>query len=77
MSFQVLIEAANAFDHRNALKTFGIGGASVLHADIPAALRSVWALRDGFTEGPEPTPHDLGDRAMSGGRDWQALARSR
>ncbi len=61
-----LIEAANAFYHRNTFSEFGIQGAESLSADIPAVLRRVRRLRDDFVASTVKTTQDLGKRAISG-----------
>lgn len=66
MPSKALIEAANAFHRRHTFAEFGIEGAGQLRADIPAVLRRVRELRDGFVAGPESVPGKLGDRAIAG-----------
>ncbi|QIL80562.1 dihydrolipoyl dehydrogenase [Diaphorobacter sp. HDW4A] len=51
MPSKLLIEAANAFDHRKTFDTFGIRGADQLSVDLPAVLSRVRMLRDGFVSG--------------------------
>lgn len=66
MPSKALIEAANAFHRRHTLAEFGIDGADALAVDVPAVMKRVRALRDGFVEGPASTPRELGERALSG-----------
>lgn len=66
MPSKALIEAANAFYHRNTFTEFGIRGADSLTPDIPAVLRRVRRLRDDFVAGTVKTTEDLGGRAISG-----------
>jgi len=66
MPSKALIEAANAFHDRHRFDAFGIEGAQGLRADIPAILRRVRRLRDGFVKGPESVRDDLGERAIAG-----------
>jgi len=66
MPSKALIEAANAFYHRNAFMEFGIQGADSLALDIPAVLRRVRRLRDNFVGSTVKTTEDLGGRAISG-----------
>ncbi len=66
MPSKALIEAANAFYHRNTFTEFGIRGADSLSSDIPAVLRRVRRLRDDFVASTVKTTEDLGDRAISG-----------
>lgn len=66
MPSKALIEAANAFYHRNTFTEFGIRGADSLVPDIPAVLRRVRRLRDDFVASTVKTTDDLGERAISG-----------
>lgn len=66
MPSKALIEAANAWHRRKVFEAFGISGAERLKVDIPAVLRRVRRLRDGFVKGPESVPRELGERAISG-----------
>jgi dihydrolipoamide dehydrogenase len=66
MPSKTLIEAANAFHRRKALEAFGVGGAEGLTVDIPAVLRRVRRLRDGFVAGMLKLTDDLKDRSIAG-----------
>lgn len=66
MPSKALIAAANAFHARTDLAAFGISGAEHLAIDIPAVLRRVRRLRDGFVKGPQSVRETLGDRAIAG-----------
>jgi dihydrolipoamide dehydrogenase len=66
MPSKLLIEAANAFHHRNTFEEFGIRGASGLILDIGAALRRVRRLRDDFVASTLKATDALGKRAISG-----------
>jgi dihydrolipoamide dehydrogenase len=66
MPSKALIEAANAFYHRNTFTEFGIRGADLLSPDIPAVLRRIRRLRDDFVASTVRTTEDLGERAISG-----------
>ncbi len=66
MPSKVLIEAANAYHRRHAFEEFGIRGAEHLSVDLPAALRRVRRLRDGFVKGTLSATDRLGERAVSG-----------
>ncbi len=66
MPSKVLIEAANAHHARHALATFGIRGSEALSVDLPAVLRRVRSLRDGFVAGTLKATDDLGDRNVPG-----------
>jgi dihydrolipoamide dehydrogenase len=66
MPSKALIAAANAFHARTKLDEFGIRGGSGLRADIPAVLRRVRSLRDGFVSGVLKRTEDLGDRNIAG-----------
>ncbi|HEY0878412.1 MAG TPA: dihydrolipoyl dehydrogenase [Zeimonas sp.] len=66
MPSKALIEAAGAFHRRHSFATFGIRGAETLHADIPAVLARVRALRDQFVRGVRKVTDALGDRAIEG-----------
>jgi dihydrolipoamide dehydrogenase len=66
MPSKTLIEAANAFHHRNTFAEFGIQGADSLTCDIPAVLKRVRRLRDDFVASTVKTTQDLGKRAISG-----------
>lgn len=66
MPSKALIEAANAFHRRKSLDAFGVSGAERLTVDIPAVLRRVRRLRDGFVEGMLKLTDDLQDRSIAG-----------
>ena len=66
MPSKALIASANAFHARTKLDAFGIQGASSLRADIPAVLRRVRSLRDGFVSGVMTRTQDLGPRNIAG-----------
>jgi dihydrolipoamide dehydrogenase len=66
MPSKALIAAANAFHARTKLDEFGIRGGSGLRADIPAVLRRVRSLRDGFVSGVLKRTEDLGARNIAG-----------
>jgi len=66
MPSKVLIEAANAYHRRHAFEEFGIRGAGGLSVDLPAVLRRVRRLRDGFVKGTLQSTDNLGERAVDG-----------
>lgn len=66
MPSKLLIEAANAFHHRNTFAEFGINGADSLTIDIPKVLRRVRKLRDDFVNSTITTTTELGKKAISG-----------
>ncbi len=66
MPSKVLIEAANAYHRRGTFEEFGIRGAGQLSVDLPAVLRRVRRLRDGFVKGTLSATDSLGERAISG-----------
>ncbi len=66
MPSKALIEAANAFYRRKALEAFGVNGAEGLAVDIPAVLRRVRRLRDGFVAGMLKLTDDLKDCSIAG-----------
>ena len=66
MPSKALIAAANAFHARTKLDEFGVRGGSGLRADIPAVLRRVRSLRDGFVAGVLKATEDLGARNIAG-----------
>lgn len=66
MPSKALIEASNAFHRRKSLESFGVSGAERLCVDIPAVLRRVRRLRDGFVEGMLKLTDDLQDRSIAG-----------
>jgi dihydrolipoamide dehydrogenase len=66
MPSKSLIEAANAFHRRHGFEEFGIRGGEALRADIPAVLRRVRALRDGFVVGVLEATEGLGERSIAG-----------
>lgn len=66
MPSKVLIEAANAYHRRGTFEEFGIRGAGALSIDLPAVLRRVRRLRDGFVKGTLQATDGLGERAVNG-----------
>lgn len=66
MPSKTLVEAANAFHRRKALEAFGVGGADGLTVDIPAVLRRVRRLRDGFVAGMLKLTDELKDHSIAG-----------
>ena len=66
MPSKTLIEAAIAFHRGKALETFGVGGTERLTVDIPAVLRRVRGLRDGFVAGMLKLTDELKDRSIAG-----------
>ena len=66
MPSKLLIEAANAFHRRGTFEEFGIRGAERLSVDVPAVLRRVRRLRDGFVAGTLKATDTLDERAISG-----------
>lgn len=66
MPSKLLIEAANAFHRRGTFEEFGIRGAERMSVDVPAVLRRVRRLRDGFVAGTLKATATLGERAISG-----------
>jgi dihydrolipoamide dehydrogenase len=66
MPSKVLLEAAHAFHRRKTFEEFGIRGAEGLSVDLPAALRRVRRLRDGFVAAALKATDDLGERKVDG-----------
>ncbi len=67
MPSKALIHVANVYHQRNAFAQQGIRGGEPLHADIPAVMRHVRALRDRFTNGMIETTRQLaGDGLLQG-----------
>ena len=66
MPSKTLIEAANAFHRRKVLDAFGVHGAEGLTVDIPAVLRRVRRLRDGFVAGMLKLTDEMKDRSIAG-----------
>lgn len=66
MPSKVLLEAAHAFYRRKTFEEFGIRGAGRLSVDLPAVLRRVRRLRDGFVAGALRATDDLGERKVDG-----------
>jgi dihydrolipoamide dehydrogenase len=66
MPSKALIEAANAFHRRKVLDAFGVSGAEGLTVDIPAVLRRVRRLRDGFVTGMLKLTDELKDSSIAG-----------
>ncbi|WP_313077216.1 dihydrolipoyl dehydrogenase [Melaminivora sp.] len=65
MPSKMLVEAANALHARARWDTFGLRGGKDLHADLPAVLERVRALRDEFVAGTVRAS-DAGKQAVSG-----------
>jgi dihydrolipoamide dehydrogenase len=61
-----LIEAANAYHGRKSFDAFGIRGGQDLQVDVPAVLRRVRRLRDGFVAGALRMTDSLGARSVAG-----------
>ena len=66
MPSKALIEAANAFHLRKTLAAFGVSEAERLAVDIPAVLRRVRRLRDGFVAGMLNITDEAKDRSIAG-----------
>jgi dihydrolipoamide dehydrogenase len=66
MPSKALIEAANAFHRRKVLEVFGVSGAEGLAVDIPAVLRRVRKLRDGFVAGMIKLTDELNESSIAG-----------
>src|SRR5690606_37679088 len=66
MPSKALIAAANAFHARTKLDEFGVRGGRQLRADVPAVLRRVRSLRDGFVAGVLEATEELGARNIAG-----------
>jgi len=66
MPSKALIEAAHAFERRTSFEAFGISGAQGLTVDVPAVLRRVRRLRDGFVSGVLKATDELGERSIAG-----------
>jgi dihydrolipoamide dehydrogenase len=66
MPSKALIEVAKGFHHRNAFANMGITGAEHLGVDVPAVLRRVRRLRDGFVQGVLRLTDGLGSRNIAG-----------
>jgi len=66
MPSKALIEAANAFHHRLALKQIGVSGADGLAVDVTAVLNRVRDLRDDFVAGVLKVTKDIGKRNIEG-----------
>lgn len=66
MPSKALIEAANAFHLRNRLDAFGVSGAEGLTVDIPAVMRRVRRLRDGFVAGMLKLVEEVKDHRITG-----------
>lgn len=66
MPSKSLVEAALAFHRGKALGSFGVTGAEQLAVDIPAVLRRVRGLRDGFVAGMLKVTDELKDRSIAG-----------
>jgi dihydrolipoamide dehydrogenase len=66
MPSKALIEVANAFHRRKVFEAFGVSGAEGLTVDIPAVLRRVRKLRDGFVADMLKITDELKDNSISG-----------
>jgi dihydrolipoamide dehydrogenase len=66
MPSKALVEAAKAFHRRITFEEFGIHGANALAADMPAVLKRVRKLRDGFVASTLKMTEVLGKQAISG-----------
>ena len=66
MPSKALIEVANAFHRRKVFDAFGVSGAEELTVDIPAVLRRVRRLRDGFVAGMLKLTDELKDSCIDG-----------
>ncbi|MGE0022053.1 MAG: dihydrolipoyl dehydrogenase [Hyphomicrobium sp.] len=66
MPSKVLVEAANAYHRRQSFEAFGIRGGDRLSVDVPAVLRRVRSLRDGFVAGTLEATDDIGERNIPG-----------
>ncbi len=66
MPSKALIEAANAFHLGKTLDAFGVSGAERLAVDIPAVLRRVRRLRDGFVAGMLNLTDEVKDHSIAG-----------
>lgn len=66
MPSKALIESAGAFHRRHRLAEFGVAGAEGLTIDVPAVLRRVRELRDGFVAGTLKATDDLGEQSVAG-----------
>lgn len=66
MPSKTLIEVANAYHCRKAFPEMGIQGAEKVLADLPAVLRHVRELRNGFVSGMLGITDELGDRNIPG-----------
>jgi dihydrolipoamide dehydrogenase len=66
MPSKALIEAANAFHRRKVLEVFGVSGAEGLTVDIPAVLRRLRRLRDGFVAGMIKLTDELNENSIAG-----------
>lgn len=66
MPSKSLVEAALAFHRGKVLGSFGVTGAERLAVDIPAVLRRVRGLRDGFVAGMLRVTDELKDRSIAG-----------
>ena len=74
MPSKVLIEAANAYHRRGAFEEFGIRGAGALSVDLPAVLRRVRRLRDGFLRELAAVPASALGVALAGAEAADRLA---
>jgi dihydrolipoamide dehydrogenase len=66
MPSKALIEVANAFHRRKVFDAFGVSGADGLTVDIPAVLRRVRRLRDGFVADMLKATNELKDKSITG-----------
>jgi dihydrolipoamide dehydrogenase len=66
MPSKALIAAANAFHRRKVLAAVGVSGAEGLTVDIPAVLKRVRSLRDGFVAGMLKSTDELKEHSITG-----------
>jgi dihydrolipoamide dehydrogenase len=66
MPSKALIEVSNAFHRRKVFDAFGVSGGEGLTVDIPAVLRRVRKLRDGFVAGMLKLTDELKDSSIAG-----------
>jgi len=65
MPTKALIDAARAYQGRLFLPEIGVAGVAGLAIDIPAVLRHVRRLRDGFVSGMVKETEGLGDKSIT------------
>ena len=66
MPSKALIEVANTYHRRTVFGAMGIRGAEAVAVDVPAALRRVRELRDGFVRGIIRSTEALGEKNVRG-----------